>query len=184
MRRPRAVTGSVIFFAVAPGVVVGLVPWLLTHWHSGDPAGPTWLTWPVRVVGALLIVAGLPVLIAAFSRFVTEGLGTPAPVAPTERLVVGGLFRYVRNPMYVSVLASIVGQALLLWRPVLLVYAAIAAVAMYAFVRVYEEPTLARRYGTAYAAYRRAVPGWWPRRTPWHPPTDADADAQADAADA
>jgi protein-S-isoprenylcysteine O-methyltransferase Ste14 len=98
-------------------------------------------------------------------RFVVEGLGTPAPIAPTEHLFVGGLYRHVRNPMYLAVGAIIVGQALLIGRAVLLGYAALAATVA-AFVRGYEEPTLARRYGFEYEAYRRAVPGWWPRRTP------------------
>jgi protein-S-isoprenylcysteine O-methyltransferase Ste14 len=88
-------------------------------------------------------------------------------VAPTERLVVGGLYRFVRNPMYLAVGATIVGRALLLGRPVLLAYAVAFAVLVAAFVRGYEEPTLARRYGERYAAYRRAVPRCWPRRTPW-----------------
>jgi protein-S-isoprenylcysteine O-methyltransferase Ste14 len=109
------------------------------------------------------------VLISAFARFVTEGLGTPAPVAPTERLVVGGLYRHVRNPMYLAVLAAIVGQALILGRAALLVYGAVVAVAFVAFVRLYEEPTLKATFGDAYETYRRAVPGWWPRVHPWTP---------------
>jgi protein-S-isoprenylcysteine O-methyltransferase Ste14 len=80
---------------------------------------------------------------------------------------VGGLYRFVRNPMYLAVGAIIVGQALLLGRAVLLAYAAVFAVAVAAFVHLYEEPTLARRYGVEYESYRRAVPGWWPRWTPW-----------------
>jgi protein-S-isoprenylcysteine O-methyltransferase Ste14 len=112
------------------------------------------------------------VLVHAFARFVVEGLGTPAPVAPTRELVVGGLYRYVRNPMYLAVLAAIVGQALLLGRLVLLAYAAVVAAAFVAFVHWYEEPTLAEQFGDRYQAYRRAVPGWWPRRHPWRPAGD------------
>ena len=99
----------------------------------------------------------------AFGRFVVEGLGTPAPVAPPEHLVVGGLYRYVRNPMYLAVAATIVGQALILGRPALLLYAAPSPPRCSPSCR-YEEPTLARRFGADYEAYRRAVPGWWPRR--------------------
>ena len=109
------------------------------------------------------MVAGAVVLVQAFVRFVTEGLGTPAPVAPTEHLVVGGLYRYVRNPMYLAVLAVIVGQALLLGQPSLFVYGAVVALAFVAFVKGYEEPTLSERYGADYDVYRKAVPGWWPR---------------------
>jgi protein-S-isoprenylcysteine O-methyltransferase Ste14 len=138
--------------------VAGVVPWLLTGWDSDD--------WPlpVRALGVVLIVGGVGVLLHAFGRFVVEGLGTPAPVAPTERLVVGGLYRHVRNPMYLAVAATITGQALLLGRTVLLAYAVLFMAAVGAFVHLYEEPTLTRRYGEEYAAYRRAVPAWLPRR--------------------
>ena len=80
----------------------------------------------MRAGGAVLIVAGLAVLVPAFVRFVVEGAGTPAPVAQTDRLVVGGLYRYVRNPMYVAVVLVIVGQAVLLGRWVLVGYAVVA----------------------------------------------------------
>lgn len=156
--------GTVLFLVVAPGVVAGVIPWALTGWESGDAFGSLGL---VRVVGAVVLVAGVAVLLEAFARFVLEGRGTPAPVAPTEGLVVGGLYRFVRNPMYLAVGATIVGQAFVLLRAILLGYAAVFLLAVAAFVHWYEEPTLARRYGAQYEAYRRAVPGWLPRRTPW-----------------
>jgi len=165
MRTGTAAAGSTLFFAVAPGVVAGVVPWLLTGWHAADPPGPV----PVRVAGGVLLAVCGAALVQAFVRFVREGRGTPAPVGPTERLVVGGVYRHVRNPMYLAVVGAIVGQALVLGRPVLLAYAAAAAGAMAAFVRLYEEPHLAARYGAEYRAYCRAVPGWLPRRTPWNP---------------
>ena len=112
MRRVTAAVGSAVFFLVAPGTVVGLIPWLLTGWQLRQLVPPYFA--PIRVLGAILLVAGLIVLVQAFVRFVVEGLGTPAPIAALERLVVGGLYRYVRNPMYVAVLAAIIGQALLL----------------------------------------------------------------------
>ena len=150
-----------MFLVVAPGVVAGLIPWWLTGWEAGT-------TWPpLQLLGALLLVAGVIVLVDAFVRFVVEGIGTPAPIAPTQRLVVGGLYRHVRNPMYLAVGATIVGQGLLLGRPILLLYAAVFAVVVLAFVRGYEEPTLARQFGAEYEDYRRAVPGWWPRLRPW-----------------
>ena len=119
--------------------------------------------------GVALLVAAVLVLVSAFARFVTEGLGTPAPVAPTERLVIGGLYRYVRNPMYLAVLVAIAGQALILGRMALVAYGFVVAVAFVVFVRLYEEPTLRVTFGDAYENYRRAVPGWWPRRRPWSP---------------
>ncbi len=161
MNRAGAWLGTTVFLFVAPGVVAGLVPWWLTGWV----AGPTNLA--LVVVGWLLVVTGAAALLASFVRFAVEGRGTPAPVAPTDVLVVGGLYRYVRNPMYLAVVAVILGQAMVLARPVLLVYAAVVLAATAAFVKVYEEPTLAERYGAEYDAYRAAVRGWWPRRHPW-----------------
>ena len=146
---------------VAPGVVAGLVPWLLTGWRmEASPLG-------IRILGGLLIALGVGFLLHSFARFVVEGLGTPAPVAPPERLVVGGVYRHVRNPMYLAVGATIVGQALLLGQFGLLAYAAVFGVIAFGFVRLYEEPTLARQFGETYDAYRRAVPGWLPRLRPW-----------------
>lgn len=163
MRTGAAAVGSSVFFAVAPGIVAGVGPWLLTGWDGADPPWPA----AVRVAGGALLVASTVVLVQAFVRFVREGRGTPAPVGPTERLVVGGLYRHVRNPMYVAVVGAVVGQALVLGRPVLLAYAAVVGTAMALFVRGYEEPRLTARYGEQYRAYRRAVPGWLPRLTPW-----------------
>lgn len=164
MSRARAAAGSLLFLLLAPGVVAGLVPWWLTRWEARTPQ-PWWE--PLRVVGVVLIAAGILVLLHAFVRFVMEGVGTPSPVAPTERLVVGGLYRYVRNPMYLAVLAVVVGQALLLGRLELLLYAGGLTVAFVAFVRWYEEPALRHWFGAEYETYRRAVPAWWPRRLPW-----------------
>jgi protein-S-isoprenylcysteine O-methyltransferase Ste14 len=163
MSRLRAALGSLAFLLVAPGLVGVVFPWLLTGWDS-EP-----FPWLLRALGVVLIVAGAAALLEAFGRFVFEGFGTPAPVAPPGRLVVGGLYRYVRNPMYLAVAAVIVGQALLLGRPVLLLYAAAFGACVVAFVRWYEEPTLLREFGEEYEAYRRAVPAWRPRRTPWQP---------------
>jgi protein-S-isoprenylcysteine O-methyltransferase Ste14 len=164
--RPRAAIGSALFFVVAPGTVVGLVPWLLTGWRARDPL-PFWA--PLRAVGAVLLLAGVAAVAHAFVRFVVEGLGTPAPVAAPQRLVVGGLYRHVRNPMYVALLVAIVGEALLLGQVSLLVYAALVGLISNLFVRLYEEPALRARFGDQYEAYRRAVPGWWPRLRPWEP---------------
>jgi len=165
MTNYRAAVGSALFLVVAPGVVTGLVPFWLTGWTAGAGWWP-----PLRVVGAVLVAAGMAVLLHAFARFVVEGRGTPAPVAPTAELVVGGLYRYVRNPMYLAVLSLLVGQALLLSRPVLLAYAAVVGVSVVGFVRGYEEPTLHEQFGRSYDTYRDTVPGWGPRLSPRRPP--------------
>jgi protein-S-isoprenylcysteine O-methyltransferase Ste14 len=159
--KASAAAGSAAFLVLAPGVVAGLIPWLLTGWRM--EAAPL----PVRIAGGLLIAFGLAFLLHAFARFVVEGLGTPAPVAPTERLVVGGVYRYVRNPMYLAVGATIVGQALLLGQFGLLAWAVAFWLLVFGFVRFYEEPTLSARFGASYDAYRRAVPGWLPRLHRW-----------------
>ncbi len=167
MRRSTAALGSGLFLACAPGVVAGLVPWIITGWRAVPGYEPPW---PVGVAGGVLVIAGSAVLVAAFVRFVREGVGTPAPVGPTEALVVGGSYRYVRNPMYLAVIGVIVGQVLLLGSLTLLLYAVGAAAAMATFARFVEEPALQRRFGRQYDDYRAAVPAWVPRRPPR--PTD------------
>jgi len=159
--KTKAAMGSLLFLVVAPGVVAGLIPWLLTGWdaHGDMPAA-------LVAAGGVLVAAGAGVLLHAFAQFVTEGLGTPAPVAPTRHLVVSGLYRHVRNPMYLAVAVTIVGQAIVLGHAGLLVYALAFGATVGAFVHFHEEPTLARQFGADYEAYRRAVPGWWPRRRP------------------
>jgi protein-S-isoprenylcysteine O-methyltransferase Ste14 len=168
MRTAMAAAGSLAHFVLQPGLVAGLVPWWLTGWQVRHPA-PSWAWVPLRVAGLALLAAGAVALVHAFVRFVVEGVGTPAPITPTQRLVVGGPYRFVRNPMYLAVTAAIVGQALVLGQPGLLLYAAAVGGVMAAFAHGYEEPTLQRRFGAQYEAYRRAVPAWWPRRHPWQP---------------
>src|ERR671911_428838 len=159
MRRVTAAVGSAVFFLVGPGIVVGLIPWLLTGWQVREPV-PYWA--PMRVLGAILLLAGLIVLIQAFVRFVVEGLGTPAPIAAPERLVVGGLYRYVRNPMYVAILAVLVGQALLLRQLALLLVPHLPAGGG-------ETPPPPAGFGGAYGPARPGVPPGGPRLRPWEP---------------
>jgi protein-S-isoprenylcysteine O-methyltransferase Ste14 len=164
MERRAAALGSALFLLAAPGIVAGVIPWAITEWQTEDS-----LFWGSRAIGGVLIAAGAAFLLHAFARFVIEGLGTPAPIAPTRRLVVGGAYRYVRNPMYLAVGGLIIGQALLLGRVDLFLYALAFAAAVLGFVRLYEEPTLERQFGDEYDAYRRAVPRWLPRLRPWYP---------------
>ena len=106
-------------------------------------------------------------MVACFARFVSEGHGTPAPTAPTDQLVVGGIYRYVRNPMYLGVAAVIGGQALLFRSWGTAIWMVVFMVVVWSFVRLYEEPTLTRQFGDSYERYRQTVPGWWPRLTPY-----------------
>jgi protein-S-isoprenylcysteine O-methyltransferase Ste14 len=170
MRIRGAAVGSAIFFVVAPGVVAGALPWLLTGWQPQSlPDGWAPVAVPLRILGAAMVIAGAGVVVSAFARFVTEGLGTPAPVAPPSRLVVGGLYRYVRNPMYVAILCCLIGQTLLLLQPALILYLLVVAAAVVTFVKLYEEPHLEGQFGDDYITYRSHVPGWWPRLRPWRP---------------
>jgi protein-S-isoprenylcysteine O-methyltransferase Ste14 len=162
VRKRTAALGSALFLLAAPGVVAGVIPWAITDWRMEDP-----LFWGSRVLGGVLIAAGAAVVLHAFARFAMEGLGTPAPIAPTERLVVSGIYRHVRNPMYLAVGSTIAGQALLLGQTELLGYLVVFAALCLGFVHLYEEPTLRRQFGAEYDAYRRGVPRWIPRLRPW-----------------
>jgi protein-S-isoprenylcysteine O-methyltransferase Ste14 len=156
--RGRAILGSAVFLALAPGLVAGVVPGLITGWEVDEQ-----LPGALRAFGAALGLLGIAFLLHAFGRFALEGLGTPAPVAPTKRLVVGGAYRFVRNPMYLAVLALITGQALFFGSAATAGYGALVALAVAVFVRAYEEPTLQATYGAEYDAYRAEVPRWLPR---------------------
>jgi protein-S-isoprenylcysteine O-methyltransferase Ste14 len=164
MRRIIAILGSAIFLVLAPGIVAGYVPWLICRWHVGAPLLGAFL---FRVLGVLLIAAGLPVLLDSFARFALHGLGTPAPILPTRHLVVGGLFRYVRNPMYVAVLSLILGQGLFFGSVRILKYGIAVWVGFYVFVLVYEEPPLRKSYGPAYEEFCANVPRWIAHFRPW-----------------
>ncbi len=159
-RRLWAGLGSAAFFVVAPGTVAFLLPWLITGWRL-RPAfvGQEWL----RHVGVAMALLGLLPLVESFARFAWQGLGTPAPVAPTERLVVAGCYRFVRNPMYVGVVLLVLGQALI-FADLRLVWLAMALLAgFHLFVMLYEEPSLRNRFGAQYEAYCAATPRWLPR---------------------
>jgi len=164
MRKTLALAGSFLFLLVAPGTVAGLVPWAITHWHFQ----PTLFRHDVNhVLGAFLIALGLVPLLESFARFALKGLGTPAPVLPTRHLVVSGFYRHVRNPMYVGVVAIVLGQAVLFADTRLLGYAALLWLFMHLFVVAYEEPRLHRTFGAEYDAFRAHVPRWLPRLRPW-----------------
>src|SRR5678816_2939615 len=147
MQRVSAILGSALFFLVAPCVLAGLIPWSMTRWEFR----PAFFGLEgARSVGVLLILVGLPGLVDSFARFALQGLGTPAPVAPTKNLVVTGLYRHVRNPIYVAVVAVILGQAMLFgdWR--LMTYGGLMWLDFRACVLTYVEPVLAQQFGVEY----------------------------------
>ena len=163
--RIRAWVGTIVFLFLAPGIVAGLIPWLLTGWQIPWPSDRIV---PIAIGSAIAIVGGVVILLNAFVRFARAD-GTPAPPMPTAHLVVVGPYRHVRNPMYEAVLAIILGQALLFGSWGTLIYAGLVFLAVALFVRFYEEPTLQDEYGDEYRDYRRNVRGWIPRVRPWHP---------------
>ncbi|MBO0833251.1 MAG: isoprenylcysteine carboxylmethyltransferase family protein [Actinobacteria bacterium] len=170
MRRSAAAVVSMMWGAVLGGTLGLLLPYLLGDWHFHRPL-PYWAV--AQVAGTLLICAGVVPLAQSFIDFIRAG-GTPVPVAPPPRLVVSGFYRYVRNPIYVGFMAVLLGQALLFGSLGLLEYTAVAWCVGAAGVRFYEEPTLARKFGSEYQAYRDAVRAWIPRLHPWTPEASAD----------
>ena len=164
MRRLAAILGSAVFLVIAPGTLAGYVPWRICRWQF---APPLLGFFPFRVIGALLIALGLPVLLDSFARFAIQGLGTPAPLAPPKHLVVTGLYRYVRNPMYVAVTSLILGQGLLFGSVRVLEYALVVGLGFHLFVLLYEEPALRGKFVEEYKEFCAHVPRWLPRLTPW-----------------
>lgn len=160
MRHGVAVFGSALFFLIGPGTVAGLVPWWMSRWRMLPPL----LALPaLRAVGVLLIAAGAAVLLDSFARFALQGLGTPAPVFPTRHLVVGGLYRYVRNPIYLALTSAIIGQGVLFGNLRLLAYGALVWASCHVFVLTYEEPKLRATFGAEFEAFCTRVPRWLPR---------------------
>ena len=166
MKRASAIFGSAVFLVVAPGTLAIYLPWAVTHWRF---TAPLFGVFSFRILGALLIAAGLPFLLDSFARFAIQGLGTPAPIAPPQRLVVTGLYRWVRNPMYVAVALLIFGQGLLFGSVRLLQYGLLVWLAFFAFVVLYEEPALSRKFSKEYEEYCLQVPRWIPRLKPLKP---------------
>jgi protein-S-isoprenylcysteine O-methyltransferase Ste14 len=160
MRKALAIVGSAIFLVIAPGFVAGLAPWWISRWRVEPP----FFGIPIfRLMGGMLLILGTVGLLDSFARFAWQGVGTPAPVFPTRRLVVSGLYRYVRNPMYLAVIATVLGQGLMLGNVRLLAYGGLVWLLFHLFVLVYEEPTLRANFGSEYQSYCARIPRWIPR---------------------
>lgn len=161
MTRTPALALSFLFLIVAPGSIAGLGPWWITGWRF--LAAP----FTLRLLGLALIGLGGALLLECFVRFAVQGRGTPAPIAPPDRLVVTGSYRHVRNPMYIAVVTLILGQAALFADIRLLGYAAVVWLGFHLFVVLYEEPVLRGEFPAEYPAFAAAVPRWLPRLRPW-----------------
>jgi protein-S-isoprenylcysteine O-methyltransferase Ste14 len=149
--------GSILFFILAPGMVAGFIPLTLLRTGAHVQTGLlSYLAFP-------LWMAGVVILVWCFWDFLARGKGTPAPIDPPRELVVMGLYKYVRNPMYVGVLLAIVGHFLWFGFWSLLIYAVLLFLAFSVFVIFYEEPNLRQRFGKAYDEYHQRVPRWIPR---------------------
>jgi len=148
---------SLLFLILAPGMVAGYIPLGLLLWGSRIETGVlAYLAFPLWLVGGF-------VLLWSFWNFLRQGRGTPAPIDPPKELVAVGFYRYVRNPMYVGILAMLIGHFLWFGYWNLLMYAVVVFFAFNTFVTYYEEPTLRRNFGAAYEEYCRRVPRWIPR---------------------
>ena len=148
---------SLLFLILAPGMVAGYIPLGMLLWGTQIETGAfSYLAFPLWLVGGAI-------LLWSFWNFLREGRGTPAPIDPPKELVAVGFYRYVRNPMYVGILAMILGHFLWFGYWNLLIYAILVFLFFHAFVMYYEEPTLRRKFGAAYEEYCRRVPRWIPR---------------------
>jgi protein-S-isoprenylcysteine O-methyltransferase Ste14 len=164
MNRVSAILGTALFLVIAPGSLAGLLPWWISGWRV---QAPLLRFSPFRAIGILLIAVGIPVLLDSFARFALQGRGTPAPIRPPQHLVVTGLYRYVRNPMYVAVVSLVLGQGLLLGNVSVLEYGLVVWTGFHLFILGYEEPRLRRSFGDEYQEFYANVRRWIPRLHPW-----------------
>jgi protein-S-isoprenylcysteine O-methyltransferase Ste14 len=151
---------AALYALAVPGTMTVVVPWLMLREAEGLSAARAWY----HHLGWLPVVSGAAIVACCVYAFVVRGHGTPAPTAPPTALVAVGPYRWTRNPMYLGILAMLAGEALAFRSPAMLAYALSAWAVMELFVRWYEEPSLARRFGPAYDAYRRRVPRWFGSR--------------------
>jgi protein-S-isoprenylcysteine O-methyltransferase Ste14 len=148
---------SLLFVILLPGTVAGYIPWRILH-SSGHVVVPR-LSVSSVLAGCVALI-GLCVLLRCVWDFFSSGRGTLAPIDPPRQLVVGGLYRFTRNPMYNGVVAMLLGEAWLFRSIPLLQYAVVIFVLFHLFVVIYEEPALESKFGESYRAYRAKVPRW------------------------
>ena len=146
---------ALISFLVLPGTVAGLVPVWIVSTDRGRGHG--------LLLGVVPLAIGAVILLWCVRDFYVSGKGTLAPWDPPKRLVIVGLYRFTRNPMYVGIVLLLVGWGLLAASPWLAGYTVILAIAFHLRVVLYEEPRLKKQFGNEWASYAAAVPRWLPR---------------------
>jgi protein-S-isoprenylcysteine O-methyltransferase Ste14 len=151
---------NLLFTLLVPGFVVGWVP---LHWFERHPTWPATWAWP-QFVGAGLFSLGVVVFLHCQWLFAVRGQGTPAPIDPPRKFVRRGLYKWVRNPMYLAVFALVGSEAVFLQSGHIAVYLVLLMCLIHVVVLLYEENVLRRNFGAVYEDYRRDVPRWLPRK--------------------
>ncbi len=157
---------TLLFTILAPGMVVGIVPWLLLRWE-GVAVMPSLSIW---LIGLLPLLAGIVLYFWCAGAFTFISKGTPAPIDAPVFLVRSGPYKWVRNPMYHAGFYILIGEAILFPSLLLVGYILLIGIVVHLFVVFYEEPTLRRRFGESYETYLRTVPRWLPRFSPQRVP--------------
>ncbi len=149
---------NLLFTILQPGIVVGLIPYLILRSTDKSFFPDVWTF--RQYVGAFVLIPGVLILVSCILRFMTEGKGTISPLDPTKKLVIKGLYRYSRNPMYLGVILVLIGEAIF-WESLILGgYAAVVFIAFNLFIIFHEEPRLKRDFGAEYEAYFQKVRRW------------------------
>jgi protein-S-isoprenylcysteine O-methyltransferase Ste14 len=152
---------TLIFTIIVPGAVTALIPYLLLSRNLSSFAH----IGPFQLFSLIPMAIGAAIYLRCAWDFASTGKGTPAPIDPPKRLVARGLYRFVRNPMYVGVLLTLLGEAWLFSSLTLVIYAAIVITWQHIFVVFYEEPALKRKFGESYLDYLARTPRWIPNLT-------------------
>jgi len=154
-----------------PGMVTIVIPATIL-WPAGTDSFGLWRSVPalrvvLPVIGGICICLGLLLMVATIRLFVTVGKGTLAPWEPTQRLVVHGVYRHVRNPMISGLILVLLGESVLTASLLLFCCFLVVVVVNAVYIPLSEEPGLSKRFGEDYLTYKRNVPRWVPRWTPW-----------------
>jgi protein-S-isoprenylcysteine O-methyltransferase Ste14 len=157
---------------VLPGTVAGWVPWV--YYGTGLALFDT--SRPLYWLGLAVLLVGLTILFACIFEFARSGKGTLSPADPPKHLVVQGLYRYARNPMYIGVVTTLIGESILVRTSAMATYAMIVFIGFNIWVKIYEEPWLARTFGNDWTRYKAAVPMWIPRLKPFSAESRSDSD--------